>query len=69
MPSSTVFGEAGSGIDLAGQDFGGSRHQEHIVEGQGFADEGARFHASVYQSAPDSASAPARGTGKRGITA
>ena len=27
------LGEAGSGIDLAGKDFGRRRHQQHIVEG------------------------------------
>ncbi len=32
------LGQAGSGVDLAGQDFGGCRHQQHIVEGEGFAD-------------------------------
>ena len=32
------LGQAGLGIDLAGEDFGGAGHQENIVEGQGFAD-------------------------------
>ena len=32
------LGEAGAGIDLGGKDFGGAGHQQHIVEGQGFAD-------------------------------
>ena len=32
------LGEPRSGIDLSGKDFGGAGHQQHIVEGQGFAD-------------------------------
>jgi hypothetical protein len=31
-------------------------HKKHIVEGKGFADGGALFHAGVYQGARDSAS-------------
>ena len=31
------LGEAGAGIDLSGEDLGGRGHQEHIVEGEGFA--------------------------------
>ncbi len=32
------LGEAGARIDLAGKDFGGGRHQQHIVESERFAD-------------------------------
>ena len=63
------LGEAGSGIDLAGQDFGGGGHQQHIVEGQRFADgQGRAVPCERLSARPrDSASAPGRGTGKRGI--
>ena len=55
------LGQAGAGIDLAGKDFGGAGHQQHIVEGQGFAD-GLVGHIgalrlgapSLYQRFPDS---------------
>ncbi len=51
--------EAGAGVDLAGKDVGRPWHKENVVEGQGFADSGAQFHAGVYQPEGDSARAAA----------
>ena len=45
-------GQAGAGIGLAGQDFGGAGHQKDIVEGQGFADGLAGIGAFAPLGAP-----------------